>query len=129
MSTQLTSEELLKVFHAVLETVREEVDPDVSVSKLLTLLVTARFPGIQQLDLGDHIKGASSSSISRHVMDWSQLDKNRQPGMDFIQQAPDPAFRRRNVLFVTAKGQQFLARLLAKANAALTPKVARAKTN
>jgi len=129
MSTQLTPDDLLKLFLSTLETVRAEVDPDISVSKFLTLLAVAANPGIQQLDLGNHIKGASSSSISRHVMDWSQLDKNRKPGMDFIQQAPDPAFRRRNVLFLTAKGQQFLARLLAKANAALAPKAARARTN
>lgn len=128
MSTQLTQDEFLKLLHVALEAFRADVDPDISASKILTLIATARYPGQQQLDLSQHIKGASSSSLSRHVMDWSKLDKNRQPGPDFIEQTPDPEYRRRNVLFLTAKGQQFIAKLLNRVNAALTPKT-RARTN
>ncbi|QWF18677.1 hypothetical protein [Lysobacter capsici] len=120
--TQLTSDELLRVLHTALETFREEVDGDIIAHKILTLVATARNPGLQQIDVAQHVKGLTTSSISRNVMDWSELDKNRKPGKDFIQQRPDPEYRRRNLLYVTPKGSQFIERLTTQVNKALEPK-------
>jgi DNA-binding MarR family transcriptional regulator len=121
-ATQLTPDELLKVLHTALETFREDFDGDILASKILTLTAVAQNPGLQQVDVGRHVKGATTSSISRNVMDWSELDKNRKPGPEFIQQRPDPDYRRRNVLYLTPKGQHYLDRLTQTVNARLAGK-------
>lgn len=119
MATQLSNDELLKVLQTALEVFRNEVDADIMATKILTLTTVARNSGLPQVEMGDHIKGLTSSSASRHIMDWSELDKNRKPGMDFIQSRQDPMYRRRSLLYITPKGQQFLDRLTAKVNKTL----------
>ncbi|WP_042810436.1 hypothetical protein, partial [Xanthomonas citri] len=86
--TKLTTDELVHILQVALEGLREDVDADLLASKLLCLTTTYEHPGLQQLDLGKHIKGLSSSSASRHVMDWSEYDKKGKPGVEFVQQRP-----------------------------------------
>ncbi len=119
--TELSREAFLKVLDVVLEEFREEVDPDIIAHKIRVLLVVAQNPGIPQVEVVDHVKGLSQSTASRNVVDWSHLDKNRKAGIEFIEQRQDPEFRRRNQLFLTAKGQQFIDRLVKKANKVLSP--------
>ncbi|NIJ81214.1 hypothetical protein [Xanthomonas cannabis] len=124
--TKITTDELVHILQIALEGLREDVDADLLASKLLCLTTTYEHPGLQQLDLGKHIKGLSSSSASRHIMDWSEYDKKGKPGVEFVQQRPDPAYRRRNLLFVTPKGQQYLNSLTDRVNKSLEKRSVRA---
>jgi DNA-binding MarR family transcriptional regulator len=119
MATQLTNDELLRVLQTALETFRTEVDTDINAPKILTLLAVARNSGMPQIEMGDHVKGVTTSSASRYLQDWSELDKNRQPGMDYITARPDPQYRRRSLIYITPKGQQFIERLTAAVNKVL----------
>lgn len=115
-ATQLTTDELLKILHLALEQFRGDFDGDILASRILTLTAVAQNPGLNQTEVGNHVKGLTTSTISRNVIDWSELDKNRNPGPDFVQQRPDPEYRRRNVLYLTPKGQHYLDRLTEKVN-------------
>lgn len=119
--TELSREDLLKVVHVVIEHFREEVDPDIFASKIAILTAVGLHPGLQQNDIPLVVKGLPLSSTSRYVTDYTHTDKNRKPGMDFIEQRQDPDYRRRNVLYLTSKGAQFLDKLTKTVNRALAP--------
>lgn len=110
---QLSQEQVLGVLTSALTAFRE-LDPDITAARILTLLSVVRNPGMQQLDLGQHVKGLSTSAISRNVLDWSNFTSARKPGPDFITQAPDPMFRKRNLLYPTVKGLQWVEQMTKK---------------
>lgn len=118
-STPLTRDDLICVLTTALECFRREVDPEIPAAKILTLLTVAKHSGLQQLDLPNHVSALSPSAASRHVMDWTEVDKNRRPGPAFVDPRPDPMFRRRNLLFITPKGQHFLDRVASSVNSKL----------
>jgi len=124
---ELTKDQLITVLMTALECFRADFDPDITAARINTLLAVSKESGMQQVDVARFVKGLSTSGISRNVMDWSELDTKRRPGPEFVQQRPDPQFRRRNLLFVTPKGSHFLDRLTNHINKALAPK--KGKTN
>jgi DNA-binding MarR family transcriptional regulator len=115
VALELSTEELLAILSSAIEYFRG-TDEDISAARIGTLLAVARNPGLQQVDVADHVCGLSTSGISRNVMDWSELDTKRRPGPEYISQRPDPEYRRRNLLFLTPKGHQYLERLTQKVN-------------
>ncbi|WP_369933944.1 hypothetical protein [Xanthomonas tesorieronis] len=124
--TALTTDELVHILHVALEELRHDVDTDLLATKLLCLTTAYEHPGLQQADIGKHVKDLSTSSASRHVMDWSEYDRYGNPSLGYLSQLPDPANRRRNLLFVTPKGQQYLTSLTDRVNKALQKRAARA---
>ena len=111
--TELTNDQLLKILQTVVEQMRAEVDRNMTLSRLLLLIKTAQQPGMQQSDAPKQIKGCSSAALSRYVLNWGD------DGPGFMQQRPDPAFRKRFQLFLTPAGHQFIGRLTASVNESL----------
>lgn len=116
--TTLTQDELLAVLITALDELRKESDGDLYASKALALLHVLRTPGVAQMDLHETI-GISAAANTRNVQDWTTYDRNRQRGRDFVAQNVDPAFRKRNLLTPTPKGQAFAKRMTDAVNRAL----------
>lgn len=112
-----TRDDIIAVVQTVLNKFREDHGGDITAARILTLLTVAQHPGIQQIDVGQYVKDLSPSAISRNVVDWGELTTSRAVGPDFIAQRPDPAYRRRNLLYPTPKGLQYIERT---ADSALT---------
>jgi DNA-binding MarR family transcriptional regulator len=123
---ELSKEQLLLILTTALECFRADFNGEITAARINTLLAAAQHPGLQQVDIANFVKGLSTSGISRNVLDWSDLDKNKLPGPDFLTQRPDPEYRRRNLLYVTPKGTQYLDRLTSNINKKLAK---RAKAN
>jgi len=118
----ITQDQLLQILQTTLGAFREEFDSDISAARILTLLSIVQNPGMQQKDLADHVKGLSQSAASRNILDWSSVNSSRKAGPDFVEQRNDPMYRKRNLLYPTAKGHQFVTRLTANVNAAVKRK-------
>lgn len=113
---QLSQKELTVILKTALNAFREEIGEDVTATRILTLLAVVDEPGIQQVDLERALGGLAPSSVSRNIGDLSSLKRNREPGPAFLEQRPDPAYRRRNLVFPTAKALHWLASLTERVN-------------
>jgi len=114
----LTQDELVAILITALNELRKEADGDLYATKALALLHVLQTPGVAQMDLHDVI-GVSAAANTRNVQDWTIYDRNRERGRDFIAQNVDPAFRKRNLLTPTPKGQAFAKRLTDAVNRTL----------
>ncbi|WP_295842485.1 hypothetical protein [uncultured Xanthomonas sp.] len=113
---QLSQKDLTAILKTALSAFREEIDEDITATRILTLLSVVDEPGIQQVDLERALGGLSPSAVSRNVLDLSSLKRNREPGPDFLDQRPDPAYRKRNLIFPTTKALHWLASLTERVN-------------
>lgn len=126
---QLSQKDLTVILKTALNAFREEIDEDITATRILTLLAVVDEPGIQQVDLERVLGGLASSSVSRNVGDLSSIKRNREPGPDFLEQRPDPAYRRRNLVFPTAKALHWLASLTERVNRKVSATRAAADSN
>ncbi len=115
----LTKQELTEILTETLTAFREEFDGDITASRILTLLAVSDHPGMQQIDVADYVKGLSASAISRNLVDWGDHTTARKPGPGFIEQRPDPMYRRRNLVYPTTKALHWLEQLTGRINAKL----------
>ena len=122
----LSQKELTAILTTALSAFREEIDEDITTTRILTLLAVVDEPGIQQVDLERVLGGLSPSAVSRNVLDLSSIKRNREPGPDFLEQRPDPAYRKRNLIFPTTKALHWLASLAERVNRKVTARVAAA---
>lgn len=113
---QLTDKELITALEAALSIFREEIDPDITAARILTLLATTQHPGCPQAEMERYVKGMSTSGISRNILDWSEVNNKREPGPNFILAKPDPTFRKRHLLYPTDRAWAFLSRVTAAVN-------------
>lgn len=113
---QLTQKDLTSILTTALQAFREEIDPDITATRILTLLAVADAPGIQQVDLERALGGAASSTVSRNILDLSSYKRNREPGPDFLEQRPDPMYRKRNLVYPTTKALHWLSALTQRVN-------------
>lgn len=112
---QLSQKHLTAILTTSLRAFREEIDPDITATRILTLLVVADEPGIQQVDL-ERALGAASSTVSRNILDLSVFKRNKTPGPDFLEQRTDPMYRKRNLVFPTSKALHWLSALTQRVN-------------
>lgn len=105
---KIKQNQLIAILSAALKAFREEVDHDITATRIMTLLVVVNEPGIQQVDLERALGGLSPSAVSRNVLDLSSVKRNREPGPDFLEQRPDPMYRKRNLIYPTAKALHWL---------------------
>ncbi|MDX5515121.1 hypothetical protein [Stenotrophomonas sp. RG-453] len=120
----LSQKELTVILTTALSAFREEIDEDITATRILTLLTVVDEPGIQQVDLEKALGGLSPSAVSRNVLDLSQIKRNREPGPDFLEQRSDPAYRKRNLIFPTAKALHWLSSLAERVSRKMAAKFA-----
>lgn len=118
----LSKHDLIEVLTAALSSFREEFDSEITASRILTLLAVSENPGIQQVDVERYVRGLSASAVSRNILDWSDVTTNRKPGPGFLEQRPDPEYRRRNIVYPTAKALHWLEQLSKTVNERLAKK-------
>ena len=112
----LSKHDLIAVLTTALSSFREEFDSEITASRILTLLAVSENPGIQQVDVERFVRGLSASAVSRNILDWSDVTTNRKPGPGFLEQRPDPEYRRRNIVYPTAKALHWLEQLTKAVN-------------
>lgn len=112
---KLTQKDLTTILTTAMQSFRDEIDPDITATRILTLLVVSDSPGMQQVDL-ERALNASSSTVSRNILDLSAYKRNKEPGPDFLEQRPDPMYRKRNLVYPTTKALHWLAALTQKVN-------------
>lgn len=88
-----------------------EVDPQMTVSSAIAFLYVAEHQPCQMRDIAMRLKLAQSTT-SRMIADLTELDRNRQPGLDLIESKPWPQERRRRILALTAKGEWLRKKIL-----------------
>lgn len=114
----LTSDELLTALVTAMTALRE-AEGDMNLSKAQTLLHVYLQPGIAQMDV-PAVVDTSNPAATRNVQDWALLNRKSQPGRGFIRQVQDPENRKRYLLSPTSKGQDFLRKMTARVNEALS---------
>lgn len=119
---EITQEQLIAILQSALGAFREEFDSDITAARILTLLSIVQHPGMQQRDLTTFVKGLSQSAASRNILDWSDVNSARKAGPGFVEQRTDPMFRKRNLLYPTSKGHEFVKRLTNAVSASLSRK-------
>ncbi len=111
--------DVAEVLFDTLQLVREELDPEMQLQTLLTLLVVDTQPGITMKDAMKKI-GISQSSISRNTSILGRLYVKGQTGLDLVAAVEDPMERRRKIMRLTPKGEKFMQELSAKFNHAVS---------
>lgn len=119
---ELTQKQLIAILQTALSAFRAEVDEDITATRILTLLAVAEQPGIAQTDLEKALDGLSASAVSRNLLDLSSYKRNKTPGPDFLQQRPDPMYRKRHLVYPTSKAEDWLAALAARVSEAVSSK-------
>lgn len=111
----LTQDQLAAVLQAALTEFRHRFGPGLTAERLLILLAVVKSPGVNQADLAErYVKGMSQAGISRNVLDLTDQASTRDaqgrplPGPGLVEQRPDPAYRKRNVIYPTSKGLALL---------------------
>ena len=104
----LTTKQGVAFLTAALAYVREELDSEAQVQKIMSLLIVHAKPGIKQPEIAEMVGNIAQSSVSRALMDMSHLTQARETGPALIIQRPDPEFRRRNVVETTDRGNTFI---------------------
>lgn len=93
-----------------LELIAEEIDSEMQLSTLLTLLYVAQRGQSAQKSIEETLR-LSSAAASRNVSYWSPVKADRKVGKGFIERAEDPCDRRHKILKLTPKGEQFIERV------------------
>lgn len=91
--------------------VLREMRPDMPVHLASVFLLVAMRPGIGQRELLN-LMDISQPAISRNVAALTERDRHGKPGLNFVVQRRDPLDARNTVLHLTAKGEEYLKRLL-----------------
>ncbi|MBI2399183.1 MAG: hypothetical protein HYV17_15470 [Xanthomonadales bacterium] len=98
----------------VLIAVREDIDDDCSVQKLLILMAVAESgsPGTTQQALQERAR-TGRSNTSKLVADLTHLTYRKKPGPNLIRSTPDPQNLRTRIITLTEKGAQVLKKVMA----------------
>lgn len=82
--------------------------PDLPLQTAHVLLVIAAQPGITTKELMRRVK-ISQSSCSRNIARLSHTDRHGEQGLGLVRAQNDPADSRRHVMYLTPKGEEFIA--------------------
>jgi DNA-binding MarR family transcriptional regulator len=105
--------EVAEVLFETLQVIRAELDPEMQLQTLLTLLIVDMEPGITMTEALKKI-GISQAAMSRNAAILGRLYSKGEPGLDMIAATEDPMERRRKVMRMTPKGEKLLAELAAR---------------
>jgi|HubBroStandDraft_5_1064220.scaffolds.fasta_scaffold64269_3 DNA-binding MarR family transcriptional regulator len=83
---------------------------DLPVNKLMTLLTVAQKQG---LTVDDYAKraGISPTTMSRHLLDLGQVDRNQDAGLGLVEGRVNVTNQRERVYELTAKGRALLTKV------------------
>lgn len=120
VESDLSTLDTVRVLIVALEVFRDAIDPEAPLQRVMTFLAIAANHDMPQYELEKAVKGVSASAFSRNIADLTAIDRNRKPGPGLVLQAPDPYYRRRNLLRLTTKGEQLMAEITDRMNRALS---------
>jgi DNA-binding MarR family transcriptional regulator len=91
-----------------------DLDRGIPLSEILTFLLTASDPegDTTQQGLAD-AAGATLSTVNRHLLHLGKWDRNKEPGLELIQQVTSPTNFSKKDRKLTPKGIRVLERFLA----------------
>lgn len=79
------------------------LNEDMTLGAAISFLIVAMFEGRSLREYADMLD-CSHSTMSRHLLDLGDMNRKREPGMQLIEQYPDPTDRRKNIYRLTPKG-------------------------
>ena len=97
----------LRMVERVLERFAE-VNPDMTLPAVRTMIHTINNPGLTQRDLEAYME-LSNAGSSRNVSFWAEIrgTSDRRPGLHYMTRTEDPSDRRYRLLHLTGKGKRF----------------------
>lgn len=72
-----------------------------------TFLTVAQYEGRSLKEYCD-LAGVAQSTMSRHLLDLGERNRQKQPGFMLVEQKPDPQDLRRNVYRLTPRGRKLV---------------------
>lgn len=90
---------VLSTFQAISETMPIQI--------AATFLTVAQYEGRSLREYCD-LAGVKQSTMSRHLLDLGERNRQKGPGFHLVEQRSDPQDLRRNVYTLTGKGQKLL---------------------
>lgn len=82
--------------------------PDLPLQTVHILILIALQPGITTRELMRRVR-LSQSSCSRNIARLSHTDRHGEPGLGLVRALNDPVDPRRHVMYLTPKGEEFIA--------------------
>lgn len=113
MASKEDRRKVLQLYIDMIQECRHELNPDMTLSQLLVLLLVAKDGSIDQKDIYDPRSGhdIGQSSTSRAVSALSKVNRQHKPGLNVLAQYEDPLERRRKMAQLTANGEKFASRI------------------
>lgn len=87
-------------------------DQNMPIQLVRSLVLAALNPGMNGKALG-HVAGLSHTVVSRHLKDWGELNRHKEPGFKLIELELDRQDNRFKRPVFTPKGRTFVSNLLA----------------
>jgi DNA-binding MarR family transcriptional regulator len=119
MDMQSPERDALRRFDTAL-TVVQELKETIPVQIAHTFVVVALNEG-KSLREYCHLTGVAQSTMSRHLLDLGERNRQKQPGFCLIEQRPDAQDLRRNVYTLTKKGRSLVRKIVAALRTPLPP--------
>ena len=89
----------------------KRLDPEMPLQQMITLLQVAAYEGISLSELAEKV-GNATSSTSRNVGILGEYGRGKSPGLNVVKAVTDLADRRKQLVYLTPKGEEFINRLL-----------------
>lgn len=89
----------------------KRLDPEMPLQQMITLLQVAAYEGISLSELSEKV-GNATSSTSRNVGILGEYGRGKSSGLNVVKAVTDPTDRRKQLVYLTAKGEEFIDRLL-----------------
>lgn len=90
-----------------------ELDAEMPPQAILTFLLVAENDGISMTELTEAV-GNSQPACSRNVGYLGEINRKHEPGFGLVRTVRDPLERRRNLVYVTAKGRKLYSKVMGK---------------
>lgn len=116
MAGQLSQHDVTQILLTALAEFRAVLGLDVPAQRIQTLLEVAATPDLEQADLARALGGMGEATVSRQLAELSAITRKGEKGPNLIRQEVHPAYRRRNVVKLTAEGEGLMRAVAEKVN-------------
>lgn len=103
MTSASAAQQILSALNAA-----RRVEPEMTVSQLVVLLLVASYPGRPMTNIQDKL-GMTVSSVSRIVARLSSVKSGGRVGLGLVSNEIDDTHRSRRIITLTAAGQRLVA--------------------
>lgn len=107
----VTEEQRLLDKVAIILSAFKEVDESMQIQLAMTFLMVAMHEGCSLTDIYKQT-GWAISTISRHLLDLGERNRNKNPGLNLVESRRDPMELRKNIYTLTPRGRKLAGKLV-----------------